>query len=155
MFGSFKRLLKSACSLEFDMFPIPLNACQDCRHIVCWAPSVLQNVQAQFTGGVYVRMEHLTDELDRRWFVRILFLELHNQPKGAIFEWCVRGSDNHSIPGGASAWHKAKTRASHQVITLSATGEADTPAGGSVCMRWRFCQSQEKIACFVSFRNEP
>ena len=24
---------------------------------------------------------------------------------------------------------------SYQVITLSATGEADTPAGGSVCMR--------------------
>lgn len=29
----------------------------------------------------------------------------------------------------------------YQVITLSATGDADTPAGGSVCMRYRFCQS--------------
>lgn len=28
---------------------------------------------------------------------------------------------------------------SHQVMTLSATGDADTPAGGSVCMRWETC----------------
>jgi hypothetical protein len=33
----------------------------------------------------------------------------------------------------------------YQVMTLSATGDADTPAGGSVCMRWVFCQSQEMI----------
>jgi hypothetical protein len=28
----------------------------------------------------------------------------------------------------------------YQVITLSATGEAETPAGGSVCIRWAACQ---------------
>ena len=155
MFGSFRRLLKSACSIWFDALPIPLNTGQDCRHIVRWAPSVLQDVQAQFTGSVYVRMKHLTDELDRRWFVWILFLKVHNQSKGAIFKRCVGGSNDHSIPGGASAWHKAKTRASYQVMTLSATGEADTPAGGSVCMRWGICQFRGTIACFPPFSHKP
>lgn len=44
---------------------------------------------------------------------------------------------------------------SYQVMTLSATGDADTPAGGSVCMRWIFCQSQEMIVCSNLFRHEP
>lgn len=32
-------------------------------------------------------------------------------------------------------------------MTLSATGEADTPAGGSVCIRWLLCQSV--VVCSV------
>lgn len=78
--------------------PIPLDTRQDCRHIIRRAPSVLQNVQAQLTGGVYVWMEHLTDELDCGWLVWILLLKVHNQSKGAVFEGSVRGSDDHSIP---------------------------------------------------------
>jgi len=75
-----------------------LDACQDCRHIVCRTPSILQDIQAQFARGVYVGMEHWADELDGRWFVWILFLEMHHQPKGPIFKRGVRGSDDHGIP---------------------------------------------------------
>lgn len=32
---------------------------------------------------------------------------------------------------------RGKGTVSYQVMTLSATGEAETPAGGSVCMRCR------------------
>jgi hypothetical protein len=39
---------------------------------------------------------------------------------------CVEGMD---MRGGLSH--------AYQVITLSAMGEAETPAGGSVCMRFR------------------
>jgi hypothetical protein len=42
---------------------------------------------------------------------------------------------------------KQRLGTTYQVMTLSATGDADTPAGGSVCMRWVFCQSQEMIVC--------
>lgn len=75
-----------------------LDTRQDCRHIVRWAPSVLQNVQAQLTGGVYVWMEHLANELDCRWLVWILLLKVHNKSKGTVFKGSVRGSDDHSIP---------------------------------------------------------
>lgn len=30
-----------------------------------------------------------------------------------------------------------RSESTYQVITLSATGEAETPAGGSVCIRYR------------------
>jgi hypothetical protein len=44
-------------------------------------------------------MKHLADELDRRRLVRILFLEMHHQSKGAVFERCVGWADDDSIPG--------------------------------------------------------
>ena len=33
-------------------------------------------------------------------------------------------------------------------MTLSATGEAETPAGGSVCIRWGW-----KVSCFVLMKQ--
>ena len=33
-----------------------------------------------------------------------------------------------------------RLQSTHQVITLSAMGEAETPAGGSVCMRYNVYQ---------------
>jgi hypothetical protein len=123
-----------------------LDTRQDCRHIVCWAPSVLQNIKTQFASGVDVWVEHLTDKLHCWWLIWVLFLELHDQSKSTIFEGCVRRSDDHSIPvdGSVSITQQPAKRlgVSHHVITLSATGDADTPAGGSVCMRWTFCQYQ-------------
>lgn len=39
-------------------------------------------------------------------------------------------------PGGGEEWGGGRgKRVMYHVITLSAIGEADTPAGGSVCMR--------------------
>lgn len=83
-------------------------------------------------------MEHLTDELDTGRLVGILFLEMHDQTECAIFEGSISGADNDGIPDIQSVeWTEqpATTNRAYQVITLSATGDAETPAGGSVCMR--------------------
>jgi hypothetical protein len=83
-----------------------------------------------------------------------LLLELHNQSKGTVFKRCISRTDDHSIPGEELAWRGAKTQDPYQVMTLSATGDADTPAGGSVCMRCMFCQSQnDRVLCSISTTN--
>ena len=117
---------------------LPLNTCQDRCHIVRWAPTILQDIQAQFPSSIDVGMEHCADKLDCGRLVRILLLEMHDQSKGSIFEWGICWADDHSVPlGGISRIRQANMRrASYQVITLSATGDADTPAGGSVCIRF-------------------
>jgi hypothetical protein len=79
-------------------FSSPLNTGQDGGDIVGRTPSVLQNVQAQFSGGVNVWVEHLADEFDLGWLVWILFFELHHQSKGAVFERGVCGADNNGVP---------------------------------------------------------
>ncbi len=87
-------------------------------------------------------MEHLADELDARRLVGVLFLELHHQPKCAIFEGGIGGPDDDSVPSSLScivptcSATKLQSRA-YQVMTLSAIGDAETPAGGSVCIRCR------------------
>jgi hypothetical protein len=85
-------------------------------------------------------VEHLADELDGRWLVRVLLFELHHQPEGAVLEWCVNWSYYHGVPvvrGLVSVATSSIAEHTHayQVMTLSGTGDADTPAGGSVCMR--------------------
>lgn len=82
-------------------------------------------------------MEHLANELDGRWFIGVLFFEMHHQTEGPIFKWCILWSDNDCIPSRVGQLlYSSISESMYQVITLSATGEADTPAGGSVCMRW-------------------
>lgn len=56
----------------------PLNAGEYSRHIVRRAPTVLENVQTELSCAVDVGMEHLADELDAWWLVRVLFLEMHH-----------------------------------------------------------------------------
>jgi hypothetical protein len=82
-------------------------------------------------------MEHLADEFDRWWFIWVLLLEMHYQAKSSIFERGVCRSDNDGIPVASTIRRSLflQVGVTYQVITLSATGEADTPAGGSVCMR--------------------
>lgn len=43
-------------------------------------------------------MEHRADEFDAGWFVRILLFEMHHEPKGAVLEGSVRGTDYDCIP---------------------------------------------------------
>lgn len=76
----------------------PLNTRQDRRDVVCRAPPVLQDVQAELPGGVHVRVEHLADELDLRRFVGVLFLELEDELEGAVFEGGVPRSDDDGVP---------------------------------------------------------
>lgn len=85
-------------------------------------------------------MEHLADELDQRGFVGVLLLELHDESEGAVLKRRVRGTYNDSVPMSSSVPHSTYPTVSsrgeaYHCITLSATGDADTPAGGSVCIR--------------------
>lgn len=117
----------------------PLNASQDSSDVISRTPSILQNIQAELSGRVNVRVEHLADEFDPRRFIGVSFLEMHYQSKGSIFKGCVCGADDHSIPIQTISSYPIlflNIEASYHVITLSGMGDADTPAGGSVCMRY-------------------
>lgn len=57
---------------------MPLNACQNRSHIICGTPPVLQDIQAQLSRTINIRVKHLTDEFDTRWFIRILLFEVHD-----------------------------------------------------------------------------
>lgn len=122
------------------MASLPLDTSQDSSDIVGRTPSVLKNIQAQLPCGVYVGVEHLADELDLRRLVRVLLFELHDESESAILEWGVGGTDNDGVPIGKAMSTQAGGRrrsmaATYHVMTLSGTGDADTPAGGSVCIR--------------------
>jgi hypothetical protein len=80
------------------MIILPLNTCQDSRYVICWTPSVLKNIQTKLACSINIWMEHLADELDSGWLVRIRFLEVHYKPKCAIFKRCICRSDYNSIP---------------------------------------------------------
>jgi hypothetical protein len=95
-------------------------------------------------------VEHLADKFDLWWLVRILLLELHHQSERAVFERRIRRADDDGVPdvesvsviradfGGARA-------TAYQVMTLSGTGEAETPAGGSVCIRFRVVSLTDSV----------
>lgn len=96
-------------------------------------------------------MEHGADELDCWWFVWVLLLEVHDKPKGTILEGRVGWSDDDSVPDARRLATKLRISSTppmnpHQVMTLSATGDADTPAGGSVCIR---CEDRSAIPSLV------
>lgn len=85
-------------------------------------------------------MEHLGDEFDAGRFVRVLLFEVHDKAECAVFKGGVCRSDDDCVPegGSKSVMCQGKVEDSlwtHHVITLSAIGEAETPAGGSVCIR--------------------
>lgn len=86
-------------------------------------------------------MKHLADEFDPWRFVRILLFKVHDQTEGSIFERCIRRSYDHSVPSFMyvspfGPQILCTSRDAYQVMTLSAIGDAETPAGGSVCIRW-------------------
>lgn len=77
---------------------LPLDTSEDGGHIVCRAPSVLENVKAQLASTVNVGVEHLADEFDTWRLVRILLLEVHHQAEGSILEGSVGRANNDGIP---------------------------------------------------------
>ena len=87
-------------------------------------------------------MEHLADEFHARGLVGVLFFEVHDQAECAIFERRIGGADDDGIPNISSEpFSRAPNHPAgetYHVITLSATGDAETPAGGSVCMRCEY-----------------
>ena len=75
-----------------------MNGSEDCGNVICWTPPILQNVQTQLTGAVDIWVKHLADELDAGRLVRIRFLKVHHEAKGAVLEGCIGGSDNDGVP---------------------------------------------------------
>lgn len=115
---------------------LPLDTSEDRRHVICWAPTVLQDVQAKLAGAVHIGVKHLADEFDAGRFVGVLFLEVHDEAECAVLKGSIGGSNDHGIPAAPSQRRYAGDDSeAYQVMTLSATGDADTPAGGSVCIR--------------------
>lgn len=77
---------------------IPLNARQDRGDVVGWRPPVLQDIETQLSGTVYVGVEHGADELHARRLVWVCFLKVHDKAEGPIFERRVCGADNDCVP---------------------------------------------------------
>lgn len=69
---------EAPCSSVDSKQSLPLDTGQDCCHIVCGAPSVLQDIQTELPGVVDVGVEHLTDELDAGRLVGILLFKVHD-----------------------------------------------------------------------------
>lgn len=124
-----------------------MDARENGGDVVCRTPSILQDIQAELAGGIDVGVEHLADKLDLRRLVWVLLFELHNESEGAIFKRSVCRAYDDGVPERVPqivSLHVLVLQTgvgnhqTHHVITLSGTGEADTPAGGSVCMRWGF-----------------
>ena len=141
MLGSFSRLGHTAVRPDIlnrqFLTSLPLYTGENGSDIVCRAPSVLQYVEAKLSSAVDVGMKHGADELDSRWLVWVLFFKVHHKAECSIFEGCVcRANDdgvpswlfNECLPSGSGR--------PYHVMTLSAMGDADTPAGGSVCIRY-------------------
>lgn len=163
VFGSLSRLRPGHVSAErfsrpaispstsIDCPHVPLNTCQDRRHIVRWAPSVLEDVQTELAGTIYVRMEHLADELDPGRLIWVLLFEVHNQAESAIFKRSVCWADNNGVPvrDMSVIRNEQMDKTLYQVITLSAIGDAETPAGGSVCIRWNRRSVIPSTSCWM------
>lgn len=85
-------------------------------------------------------MEHLADELDLWRLVGVLLFKLHDESEGSVLKGRVCGADNDGVPEcrrvSTICCYFACLENTDQVMTLSGMGDAETPAGGSVCMRW-------------------
>lgn len=91
-------------------------------------------------------MKHLADEFDLRGLIRILLFKLHHQSEGAVLERCIGRPDDNGVPNGRVKLRGDRIRPevdAYQVITLSGIGDAETPAGGSVCIRCRDVSSSK------------
>lgn len=88
---------------------VPLDTCQDSCHIVCGAPTVLENIETKLAGPVDIGVKHLANKLDAGWFVGVLFFEVHHQAEGTILKGSISGPDNDGIPVKSSADGTDKT----------------------------------------------
>jgi len=41
---------------------------------------------------------HSGDEFDMWWFIRVIFIKLHDKFECPIFEWCVCRTNDHCVP---------------------------------------------------------
>jgi hypothetical protein len=66
-----------------------LDAGQDRSNVIRGAPSVLQDVQTQFSVCIHVWVEHPREELHSWWLVWVRLVERERESERAIFEWGV------------------------------------------------------------------
>ena len=78
---------------------IPLDAGQDCCHVVRRAPTVLQNIQTQLSSSVHIWVELLTNEFYAWRLVWVLLFEVHHQTECSILKGSIRRPNNNCIPG--------------------------------------------------------
>jgi hypothetical protein len=76
----------------------PLYAGQNSSHVIRRTPTVLQYVQTKLASVVHIRVEHLADEFDSWWFVRILLFKLHDKPESTVFKRGVCWADDDRVP---------------------------------------------------------
>ena len=70
-----------------------LDTCENGRHVICWAPPVLKNVQTDPTVSINIGVEHLGEELDHGGLVGVLLTELHGQFESSILNKQIRISE--------------------------------------------------------------
>ena len=104
-----------------------LDTCEDRCDIVCRAPSVLEDIEAQFPIRINIRMEHLAQKFHSRGFVGVRFVKGQQEFECAILEWRIRCGISDcaakNVPGAKiTAFHTSR---------LSAQGAPDMPPGGS------------------------
>lgn len=63
-----------------------LNGSQNGRYVVRRTPTILEDIEAQFPVCIDVGMEHPRQELDRRRFVGVRFVECEDESEGPVFE---------------------------------------------------------------------
>lgn len=80
-------------------------------------------------------MKHGADKFDSWRLVGILFFKLHHESECSIFEGRICRANDDSVPECDQKGSREVNERADHVITLSAIGEAETPEGGSVCIR--------------------
>lgn len=69
-----------------------LDGGEDGCNIIRWAPSGLEDVEADAAVSVHVRVEHAAHKLDEGGFVRVCFVEFEGQLEDTIFKRGLLGS---------------------------------------------------------------
>ena len=100
-----------------------LNTSEDRCDIVCRAPSVLEDIEAQFPIRIDIRMEHLAQKFHSRGFVGVRFVKGQQEFECAILEWRIRcGISDRGAK--KRTWPKDHRIPHQQVICAGRTGNA-------------------------------
>ena len=64
-------------------------------------------------------MEHLADELDSGWLVRVLLFKVHHQPECSVLKWSICGAYNNGIPRPATLDIDLNAMQAFEILTMS------------------------------------
>lgn len=89
------------------------------RNIINRGPLILQNIQADLSVIVNVRMEHLGQESDLRCLVRIIFREFEHEFEGSTLPRSIVRSKNDGLPQHNVRVHRSTRHTRRRVILQS------------------------------------